>query len=235
MTSSNSIGAIKRLIKRVPILRDISVRAANAVLGRFSSSASYWEKRYSSGGSSGPGSYRHLARFKADVLNQFVAEHRIDTVIEFGCGDGNQLSLATYPPYIGFDVSATAIDMCRKRFHGDSEKTFKLMSDYSGERADLTLSLDVIFHLVEDDVFEEYMRTLFSAARRFVIIYSSDTDDIGEVTSVHVKHRKFTDFVAEHFAQWRLRQRIENKFEYDGVDEDSSFSDFYIYERLSDE
>ena len=235
MTSSINIGAFKRLIKRVPILRDISVRVANAISGRFSNSASYWEKRYSSGGTSGPGSYRHLAMFKADVLNRFVAEHQIETVIEFGCGDGNQLGLASYPAYRGFDVSATAVEMCKKRFSGDATKTFGVMSEYAGEQADLALSLDVIFHLVEDEVFESYMRTLFSAACRFVIIYSSNTGDIGEVTSVHVKHRRFTDFVAEHFPRWRLYRKIENEFEYDGVDEESSFSDFYVYERVPEE
>ena len=44
-------------------------------------------------------------------------------------------------------------------------------------KADLSLSLDVIYHLVEDDVFEYYMRTLFEASNGYVIIYASDSDD----------------------------------------------------------
>jgi hypothetical protein len=43
------------------------------------------------------GSYGKFAAFKAEVLNAFVQEMRVDTVIEFGCGDGNQLTLARYP------------------------------------------------------------------------------------------------------------------------------------------
>lgn len=43
--------------------------------------------------------------------------------------------------------------------------------------ADLSLSLDVIYHLVEDEVFETYINTLFKSARRYVIIYSSNSDD----------------------------------------------------------
>jgi hypothetical protein len=35
-------------------------------------------------------------------------------------------------------------------------------------RAELGLSLEVIFHLVEDDVFDVYMRHLFASATRFV-------------------------------------------------------------------
>ena len=56
-------------------------------------SASYWDSRYVSGGTSGAGSYGHLAEFKANVLNTFVANRNIKLVIEFGFGDGNQLIL----------------------------------------------------------------------------------------------------------------------------------------------
>ena len=54
---------------------------------------SYWENRYKNNGNSGAGSYGRLAEFKADVINNFIAENKITSVIEFGCGDGNQLSL----------------------------------------------------------------------------------------------------------------------------------------------
>src|ERR1700689_4886366 len=70
-------------------------------------SPSYWDSRYAGGGNSGDGSYGNLAKFKASVLNQFVAENRIASVVEFGCGDGNQVSLAEYPRYVGIDVSPT--------------------------------------------------------------------------------------------------------------------------------
>ncbi|TAT59972.1 hypothetical protein EGM92_29840 [Enterobacter cloacae] len=35
-------------------------------------------------------------------------------MMEFGCGDGNQLSLADYPRYTGFDISDHAIQLYRK-------------------------------------------------------------------------------------------------------------------------
>jgi hypothetical protein len=37
--------------------------------------------------------------------------------------------------------------------------------------------MDVIYHLMENAAFENHMHTLFGAARRFVIIYSSDFED----------------------------------------------------------
>ncbi|MDR2602882.1 MAG: class I SAM-dependent methyltransferase [Spirochaetaceae bacterium] len=79
-------------------------------------SADYWEGRYAQGGNSGAGSRDKLAAFKAGIINSFVAERSIKTVMEFGCGDGGQLLLADYPFYTGFDVSDTALEKCRKLF-----------------------------------------------------------------------------------------------------------------------
>ncbi len=61
------------------------------------------------------------------------------SVVEYGCGDGNQLKMATYPQYLGFDVSPAAISMCKSVFNGDATKQFRLMSEYAGESAELTL------------------------------------------------------------------------------------------------
>lgn len=194
--------------------------------GRFSSEH-YWERRYREGGNSGPGSYNHLARFKADVLNDFVAREGIQSVIEFGCGDGNQLALARYPSYTGYDVSPTAIAICRAAFPEDSTKEFHLLSEYDGRQADLALSLDVIFHLVEDDVFVRYMKTLFGSASRFVAIYSSDRDD--DTLDRHVRHRNFSKWVAESRPDWRLAQHIPNRHPYDGDYARTSFADLFIY------
>src|SRR6185295_15810324 len=99
----------------------------------FAGSAAYWEERYRKGGNSGAGSYAHFAEFKAEVLNAFVAEKSVASVIEFGCGDGNQLSLAKYPRYLGVDVSAAAVAKCRAMFTGDKTKTFATTADYAGQ------------------------------------------------------------------------------------------------------
>jgi cyclopropane fatty-acyl-phospholipid synthase-like methyltransferase len=103
---------------------------------------------------------------KAEFINSFVTKYGIDTVIEFGCGDGAQLELAQYAEYVGFDVSSNALERCRKRFESDPTKRFALTTAYAEERADLALSLDVVYHLVEDRIYEEYMRLLL--ARRNV-------------------------------------------------------------------
>jgi SAM-dependent methyltransferase len=197
----------------------------------FDDSESYWKKRYELGGTSGAGSYHALARFKAQVLNDFVREQDIRSVIEFGCGDGNQLLLAKYPEYFGLDVSPLAVNACRSLLASDESMRFALAGDYDGETADLSLSLDVIYHLVEDDVYHAYMARLFDAGERFVIVYSSNTEDNSSVKHPHVRHRRFTEWVAEHRPGWRLDRHIPNAFPYQGDDRTGSFADFYVFVR----
>lgn len=199
-------------------------------IARFSSEE-YWTKRYAAGGNSGAGSYSHFAEFKADVLNRFVAEHAVQSVIEFGCGDGNQLKLANYPSYEGYDVSPTAIDICTKLFHSDQSKQFRLLSAYKGGKADMSISLDVIYHLVENDIFEQYMRRLFSSSLRYVAIYSSDTNDTPTNYPSHIKHRKFSDWVSANCPEWKLIGKIANKYPDNGDHTQTTFADFYFYTR----
>ena len=100
---------------------------SRACAGRlaFADSASFWERKYKNRGeNSGPGSYGEFGAAKAEFLNAFVREHAVETVTEFGCGDGYQLSLAKYPKYVGSDVSRKAIDLCRRRFENYRSKSF---------------------------------------------------------------------------------------------------------------
>ena len=197
----------------------------------FNTSATYWEERYAKGGDSGGGSYSHLAVFKAKVLNDFVKKNKVSSVIEYGSGDGNQLKLASYPNYIGFDVSKTAIEKCRESFAQDSTKSFELVSDYLDQKADLTLSLDVIFHLVEDNIFDRYMKNLFDSSTKFVIVYASNTNDNSQNNSKHVKHRLFTSWVEKHYPRWEMIEHVPNEYPYNGDNLNSSFADFFIFEK----
>ena len=194
------------------------------------SSKRYWMDRYTTGETSGPGSYEHLAEFKAAIINKFISNNFIKSVIEFGCGDGNQLLLANYSSYIGVDISEKAINICKDKFASDQSKKFILLQDHDAQSAELALSLDVIFHLVENKVFEEYMNRLFKSAYSFVIIYSSNTDKLASA-AIHVKHRKFTDWIAKNELSWTLIETIPNKYPYDGDYFNTSFCDFYIYKK----
>jgi SAM-dependent methyltransferase len=197
----------------------------------FPGSEAYWRARYQGGRDSGRGSRGELAAFKAGFLNGFVAEHGIESVIELGCGDGQQLELARYPSYLGLDVSAEALRRCRERFRGDPTRRFGLVTEAVHERADLSLSLDVVYHLVEDPVFESYMTRLFDAGRRFAIVYSSNTDRQPEGGPAHVRHRRFTAWVEAHQPDFRLARHLPNPHPYRAGE--GSFADFFVFARAA--
>lgn len=226
--------SLKEKLKQTPILGPTTetlwriTRPIRFSLAEFYS-PDYWEARYATGGNSGTGSYGDLARFKADTINEFVARHCVTSVIEFGCGDGNQLSLSKYPRYLGLDVSLRAVKRCRELFREDASKRFLVHDARSvcSERADLVLSLDVIYHLVEDRIYEQHMRALFEEAVRFVIIYSDNVESPRD--SVHVRHRRFSGWIERDRPDWRLLEHIPNKFPYRQDTKSGSWADFWIY------
>jgi hypothetical protein len=185
----------------------------------FPGSALYWERHYRRDGDSGTGSYGESAEYKAGFLNQFVKENHINTVIEFGCGDGNQASQFHFPSYIGLDISATAIKKCSQVCKDDPSKEFFITNKkVAGLKAELAISLDVIYHLIEEEVYENYMNQLFTSATRYVIIYAWDVESDKEY---HVKHRKFSEWINENVSEFKLLDKIKS----------ATFSDFYLYQK----
>jgi hypothetical protein len=200
---------------------------------QFTSSSRYWQRHYARGGDSGGGSYGRLAQHKASVLNDLVREHNVSSVVEWGCGDGNQLALANYPRYLGLDVSERSIQLCSDRFRDDHTKSFVAINpstifDRAGFFvADLALSLDVVYHLVEHDVFERHLELLFASSRRLVAIYGVDADRPRHAP--HVLFRRFTDHIASTQPDWTLLARIPNPFPHSGDDRTGSDSEFFVY------
>ena len=198
---------------------------------RYRNSGDYWQMRYAKGGTSGSGSYGELAAYKAEIINSLIEKESIDTVVEWGVGDGNQLSYLMCKTYLGLDVSQAAIDICKKRFEGDSSKTFCVVGDDFTlmKKFDLSLSLDVIFHLTENRVFEAYIKNLFKSSNRFVCIYSSNF--IRERT-MHEKHRNFTEYIERTVRNFDLMEVIKNRYPFDPTRaSETSISDFYIYKK----
>jgi hypothetical protein len=200
---------------------------------RFSNkSAAYWDNRYSLGGNSGLGSYGKVAEFKADVVNRLIDQYKIKSATELGCGDGNQLGMFEFPHYIGLDVSATAVAMCRQKYSGDTSKTFFQINTQNGHehlrpyRSEMALSLDVIYHLIEDHVFHQYMRNLFSLSERFVVIYSSDTE-LNNTVIPQYKNRAVTDWIRQNIQGWEQIEHIPNPLPH------VSASDFFVFRSVA--
>lgn len=195
----------------------------------------YWEKRYTKGGNSGAGAYNHLAEFKAEVINRFVEKNCIQNILEFGCGDGNNLALYNIKNYTGIDIASKAIEICKAKFAQDISKKFFTLDAFmyaqeSFKLSELVVSLDVIYHLIENEIFDAYMNNLFDSSSKYIIIYASN---FNEVLCSHVKHRKFTDWIETHKPNWKQIEFIKNKYPWNPEKpNETSFSDFYIFERM---
>ncbi|MGQ5516857.1 class I SAM-dependent methyltransferase [Halococcus saccharolyticus] len=190
----------------------------------------YWEQRYADDRDAGPGSRGGHRQFKADFLNTFVDRNDITSVLEFGCGDGVQVELAEYPSYVGLEISKSAIRACSRRFANDETKSFFLYDpphflNRGALEAELVLSLEMVFHLVDDAIFEKTMHDMFGASTKYVIIFSSNCEE--PTPELHVRHRRFTDYVVENFPNFDLIEKVENEYE-------ARVSDFYVYEKQSE-
>ena len=198
----------------------------------FKNSRGYWETRYRIGGHSGEGSRGEPARYKAEVINEFLKERQIQSMIEFGCGDGHQLGMFMVPHYTGVDVSRTIIEHCRKLYASDDSKSFIVLDDYHDEKAQLAVSLDVIFHLVEDKVYDEYMERLFNAATNYVMIYSTSVD-LASTGTPHVRHRDCVTDVARRFPSFKRLTGAETALPPPVRFDRGQPTSFFIYQRVT--
>jgi hypothetical protein len=74
------------------------------------------------------------------------------------------------------------------------------------------------------------MRRLFDSSRRYVVIYSSNHDALTQAP--HVRHRKFTNWIAKNMLDWRPAGFLANRFPADLTrPEDTSFADFHFFAR----
>ena len=150
----------------------------------------YWNERYTNGGNSGRGSYNEHCVFKTNVINDIIEKYNIKSITDFGFGDGNQINGIKIDKYFGLDISKEAVKLCSDKYLNDNTKTFKVYDDETKlENGDLTMSLDVIYHIFEDDLFDKYMSDLIRYSNEYILIYSSNFDDVE--WSHHVRHRQF--------------------------------------------
>lgn len=227
--NANQLKQLKEINKKLEEeIKNIKVNPLNINSGEF------WDNIYKNNGNSGTGSYNRLAEFKADVVNDFLMENNIETTIEFGCGDGNQLSLIKYNYYVGVDVSPYIIDKNRKIYENNDKRKFYCTlnekHNYINEKFDLSISLDVIFHLLEDEIFFNYMDDLFRTSSKYVIIYSSNHEEYTRWPEY--RHRNFMGYIQKNMEGWKLINFIPNKYPYIiGCEDKTSASDFYIFQK----
>lgn len=199
----------------------------------FKGSTQYWRERYARGGNSGAGSNGRLQDYKAKFVNEFIQYHGITSVLDMGVGDGSFAKRVRVNYYHGCDVSPNAIGRCRLlKSNGEIFPTCTF-----GETPVVTqlgLSLDVIYHLTEDDVYWKYLEDLFGYSTKYVIIYGYEHSD-GK-TWAHVKPRWFTLDIQRAFPEWELVGLHYPPYTWDESDKtNTTKSRFYIYKKKTND
>jgi len=181
----------------------------------------YWNDRYISGGNSGDGSYGEQAIIKANYVNNIIDKYNIHSVVDMGVGDGNQLDLLNINNYIGYDISDVIINRLKLKYNNDNTKTFKHVSEYTNMNTDLMLSMEVIFHLIDDDMYDDYMTMMFNSDSKYILIFTMDSDSSYINNAKHVKIRNILEWINNNTNEWDL---IDKKFGF-------SISYFYLYKK----
>lgn len=196
-------------------------------LESFEAIATYWDNRYKNGGTSGFGSYGRPAIDKARYINRIIEIFEVASVVDLGCGDGNQLGLLELDrsSYIGLDASGTAIEICKQQYK-EPNLTFFHVVDFELldlPASDLALSMDVIYHLTDDRTYFLYLDKLFSSAKR-VLIYSMDFNDPN--WNGHSRPRKFSEDISLRYPNYKLIDKTDNS------DPEQVDMKFFLYEQL---
>lgn len=172
--------------------------------------AQYWEKRYADGRDSGEGSRGEIAKVKGGVVNRVINQFSVQSLLDWGCGDGQVLDHITDQVwYTGIDLSPTVLDNTSQRH---SERSFLLdtgtptgVNPLRWLRADMSLSMDVMFHLVHAPDYWRYLANLFNSSQKVVLVWATDSDE--GLTARHVRRRQWTPDVERLYPEWELVER----------------------------
>lgn len=176
----------------------------------------HWDQRYSTGGNSGNGSYGNSAIGKGKYISDVIKKFKIKTINDLGHGDGNQLKYFEGDfKYYGYDVSSYINSKLANEYKDNPKYTF-LDSVGKMNKGDLALSLDVIYHIIQEDEYYKYLDTLFSLGD-YVLIYAVDMD---HKFTPYFQARKFTPYIDSTFPQFKLLD-VQDGFE--------RYVKFYLY------
>lgn len=131
----------------------------------------YWEERYKGGGTSGKGSVGAEKEWKWSVIDRYGA--RLDDVIDVGCGDLSFWDARPLPErYIGIDISPTVIERNKTKL-----PNLKFICSSADRLLDIgrsrtVLCLDVLFHIMDDDVYEKILENLAAYSSGLIFVHT---------------------------------------------------------------
>lgn len=157
----------------------------------------FWNRQYTEGRGSGPGSKGEMLQYKIDFLNKFIDKHSIKTMTDFGCGDGKLMSKLKIEDdkYMGIDISEKAIDLC-KIFRPKSHFKccpFPELNTIGAFVRDISICIDVLFHIIDIEELKLALTQIFDLSERYVVLYTMNTPR--DRDREHVKSRCISEII----------------------------------------
>lgn len=170
-----------------------------------------WGQGQGSGGGSTPAITFEYRRF----LEKFLNEKRIQSVLDFGCGDWQFSKLIDWENirYVGVDCVKTVIDLNNKEYRTD-EITFEESDSVPfNEHFDLLIMKDVLIHWTNEEIkkfFSEFQKSKF----KYALITNHTKDDkknedisVGEFHNLDINAEPF-NVGAEKVFVWENDPKI---------------------------
>ena len=130
----------------------------------------YWEQRYFTGGTSGPGSVGVEKAWKWCLIDQFVPV--LDQVLDVGCGDLSFWEGRNCVDYVGIDISKTVIEknlMKRPTWQFINANADKRLD---GLKKDVVFCLDLLFHIMDTKTFLKILMNLCYYSTNYICIHT---------------------------------------------------------------
>lgn len=182
----------------------------------------YWESRYKEWWNSGAWSYWDNAIFKADYINKLIKDNNIKSVVEIWCWDWANLSLYKwFDSYLWLDVSDKAIELAKKINNGSKYKFSKYNWD-EDIKADMTLCLDVTYHIFPMEEWKRVINNTIDIASDIVVFYSFPCP------TWHVKHINNYNLI-EYLKDYCKQLWYSIKYDIDSVPPNSNSRFIIIY------
>lgn len=162
----------------------------------------YWNGRYASNGTSGEGSYGDKLNNKLEVIKQL--EEPL-TIFEVGCGDfnfgKNIKQLFPKSKYRGVDISEVVVKR-NTSLYGSKSISFSVSTGVY-DKAELVMCVDVLFHIIRDEDYNNVLNGLKSAwVKHLVITACEDKRESAE-------HMNIRPFDPSFFGTPAIRQLVD--------------------------
>jgi len=141
------------------------------------------------------------------------------------------LGYMNYPEYLGLDVSETSVRLCARKYEADPSKSFLLykpgtLFNRGFLRADMTVCLDVLYHVTDDEDYRATLRDLFSPEPAVVVLYTRLTDGTEARVVPTIRDRDVLGSLAE-FRDYEVSEIVPQRYR------ELSSADFIVLRRVA--